>query len=326
LLVRIAVMIEGQEDQTWDDWLALADACERLGFEALFRSDHYLSVDGMRDRGSLDAWGTVCALGAVTEHVRLGTLVSPATFRHPSVLAKSVVTADHISRGRVEVGIGTGWLEAEHIAYGFPFPQIGTRMDRLAEQLEIITRSWAPGPFSFHGEHWQVEDLDALPKPVQRPHPPLIMGGSAGPRSAALAARFAGEYNVVHVDPPTAAMRRARLDEACRATGRDPSTLTFSLMNGFVIGADEAALRDHGRRIAEWQGTTDDLDSLAERWIVGTPERFVARLREYADAGVERVMLQHHLYRDLRPLELVAAEVMPELRRPARRASSAGNL
>src|SRR3954464_10501395 len=156
-------MIEGQEDVTWADWVALADACERLGFEALFRSDHYLSVEGQDGRGSLDAWSTICGLAAGTRSVRLGTLVSPATFRHPSVLAKSAVTADHISGGRVEVGLGTGWNEDEHRTHGFEFPPLRTRMDRLAEQLEIVAGSWAAGPFSFRGEHWTGEDPPAHP-------------------------------------------------------------------------------------------------------------------------------------------------------------------
>ena len=223
-------MIEGQEDVTWEDWVAIAQACERLGFEALFRSDHYLSVMGGDDRGSLDAWGTLCGLAAVTSTLRLGTLVSPATFRHPSVLAKSAVTADHISGGRVELGIGTGWLEREHRAYGFPFPPLGTRMDRLAEQLEIVSGSFARGPFSFEGEHYRVEELDALPKPLQDPLP-LLMGGAARKRGAALAARFASEYNVVHARPDEAAAARARLVQACEQAGRDPATLRFSLMH-----------------------------------------------------------------------------------------------
>src|SRR4051794_41218281 len=155
-------MIEGQMGVTWPDWLALAEACERLGFETLFRSDHYGALESSAPAGSLDAWSTVCGLAAVTRTLRLGTLVSPATFRHPSVLAKSAVTADHISGGRIEVGLGTGWLEAEHRAYGFEFPSMRARMDRLAEQLEIVAGSWGPGPFSFQGEHWTVEALDAL--------------------------------------------------------------------------------------------------------------------------------------------------------------------
>ena len=311
--MRLALMIEGQEGVTWEHWQSLAATGERLGFEALLRSDHYLSVDGRRERGALDAWGTINALAATTRAIRLGTLVSPATFRHPSMLAKLAVTADHISGGRVEVGIGSGWLEAEHRAYGFAFPPLRVRIDRLAEQLEIIRGSWAPGPFTLHGEHWRVEDLDALPKPAQQPHPPLIMGGGAGPRSASLAARHATEYNVVHADPGSAAEARDRLDAACEAAGRDPATLRFSLMDGFLVGADEADLRARADRLAEWRGDAVDLDELARTWIVGTPERVVARLREYADAGVERVMLQHHLYEDDDALELIASEVAPAL-------------
>jgi F420-dependent oxidoreductase-like protein len=308
--MRFAVMIEGQEDVTWDDWVALAETCERLGFEALFRSDHYGSVEGVDTRGSLDAWATLCALAAITSDLRLGTLVSPATFRHPSVLAKNAATADHISGGRVELGIGTGWNEAEHRAYGFPFPSMRTRMDRLEEQLEIIRGSWRAGPFDFAGEHWSVERLDALPKPVQDPLP-LVMGGAAAPRGAALAARFAAEYNVVHATPGDAAAARGRLSEACERAGRDPATLTFSLMHAFLVGADEDDLRARAERFGEWQGGTVDVAEKRRSSLAGTPDEVIARLREYEAAGVERVMLQHLLHRDLEALELVAAEVLP---------------
>jgi len=314
-------MIEGQEGVAWPDWVALARACERLGFEALFRSDHYLSVDGRAERGSLDAWATTCALAAITDTLRFGTMVSPATFRHPSVLAKTVVSADHISGGRVELGIGTGWLEAEHVAYGFPFPPMGTRMDVLAEQLEIIRRQWADGAFDFSGAHYEIAGLDARPKPVQRPHPPLVVGGAAGPRSAALAARWADEYNTVFVTPEEARERRGALDRACEAEDRDPATLHFSMMNGFLVGANRDDLRARARRLAEWRGHTDqadaDLDAyiaaVAQPWIVGTPAELTARLREYEAAGVERVMLQHHLFEDLEALEILGAEVIPAL-------------
>jgi len=319
--VRICLMIEGQEGVAWADWVALAEACERLGFDALFRSDHYLSVDGRGERGSLDAWGTVSALSALTSTLRFGTLVSPATFRHPSVLAKAVVTADHISGGRVELGIGTGWLEAEHVAYGFPFPPMGERMAVLSEQLEIIHRQWTEHTFDFTGEHYRISGLDARPKPVQRPHPPLIVGGSAGPRSARLAARWADEYNTVYVTPEQARERRATLDEACRREDRDPATLRFTMMNGFLVGADRDDLRDRARRLAEWRGESEraaaDLDGwladTTQPWLVGTPEEIVARLREYEAAGIDGVMLQHHLYTDLEALELIGRAVIPEV-------------
>src|SRR5918997_606132 len=173
-------MIEGQEDVTWDDWRAPAGACEQHGVETLFRSDHYLSVFGRGERGSLDAWATIAALAATTSTLRLGTLVSPATFRHPSELAKVVATVDHVSGGRIEVGMGTGWSEPEHEAFGFPFPPLGERMALLEEQLQVVSGQWAGGPFSFEGRHYEIRDLDAHPKPVQRPRPPLIMGGSGG--------------------------------------------------------------------------------------------------------------------------------------------------
>ena len=303
-------MIEGQEDVTWDDWVALAEASERLGFEALFRSDHYMSVMGAGERGSLDAWGTLCGLAAITSSLRLGTLVSPATFRHPSVLAKNAVTADHISGGRVELGIGTGWMEAEHRAYGFPFPDIGVRMDRLTEQLEIVSGSFGRGPFSFSGEHYSVAELDALPKPVQDPLP-LLIGGAARKRGAALAARFTGEYNVVHASPEEARAARGRLAAACERAGRDPATLRFSLMHQFVIGRDEAELRGRAERLAAVTGDAADVEQLRRAALAGTPNEVVARLREYEAAGVERVMLQHLVHRDVEALELIAAEVVP---------------
>jgi alkanesulfonate monooxygenase SsuD/methylene tetrahydromethanopterin reductase-like flavin-dependent oxidoreductase (luciferase family) len=220
------------------------------------------------------------------------------------------VTADPISGGRVELGIGTGWMELEHRAYGFPFPSMGMRMDRLAEQLEIIAGSFADGPFSFRGEHWSVEELDALPKPVQRPLP-LLMGGGAKARGAALAARFAGEYNVVHAGPDDAAASRRRLAAACERAGRDPATLRFSLMHGFLVGTGEEDLRSRAARLAEWQGEPADVDALRRDWIAGTPAEIVERLREYEAAGVERVMFQHLLHRDTEALELLAAEVLP---------------
>src|SRR2546421_6857674 len=193
--MRVCLMIEGQEDGGWEDWVALAAACEESGLEGLFRSDHYLSVMGQAHRGSLDAWATISALAAVTRRIRLGTLVSPATFRHPSVLAKMAVTADRVSGGRIELGLGAGWLEQEHRAYGFEFPPTEVRMEVLAEQLEIVHRCWGEDEFSFEGRHYTIAGLNALPKPVQRPHPPLIVGGQAGRRSAQLGAGGAAQDN-----------------------------------------------------------------------------------------------------------------------------------
>jgi F420-dependent oxidoreductase-like protein len=306
-------MIEGQEDVTWDDWLALAGACEEHGVEALFRSDHYLSVEGHAGRGSLDAWATIAALAAVTSKLRLGTLVSPATFRHPSELAKVVTTADHVSGGRVELGMGTGWLEAEHRAYGFPFPPVGERFAELEEQLQVVSREWADGPFSFDGRRYTVRDLDALPKPVQRPRPNLILGGRGGRRSVALGARFADEYNTFYKAADQCAVIRRELDDACSREGREPVPL--SLMAGWMVGEDRAELLDRAGRLAERRGHPDGaqglLDTLDDSWIVGTLEEATEQLTALAAKGVERVMLQHLLHRDLDAVMQIGRQVAP---------------
>jgi F420-dependent oxidoreductase-like protein len=313
--MRLCLMIEGQEDVTWDDWLALAGACEEHGIEALFRSDHYLSVEGKTARGSLDAWATLAALAAVTSTLRFGTLVSPATFRHPSQLAKVVTTVDHVSGGRVELGLGTGWLEAEHRAYGFPFPPVGDRFVELEEQLELVSRQWADGRFSLEGRRYTVHDLDALPKPIQRPRPNLIVGGRGGRRSLAVGARFADEYNTFHKTVDECAVIRRELDDACSREGRDP--LPLSLMAGWVVGEDRAELLDRAGRLADWRGLSGGAEELLERlddsWIVGTLDEAIGHLRRFGDAGVERVMLQHLLHRDLEAVEQIGRRVAPAL-------------
>jgi alkanesulfonate monooxygenase SsuD/methylene tetrahydromethanopterin reductase-like flavin-dependent oxidoreductase (luciferase family) len=293
-------MIEGQEDVTWEDWRALAGACEEHGIEALFRSDHYLSVFGVAGRGSLDAWATINALAAVTSTVRLGTLVSPATFRHPAELAKVAVTADHVSGGRIEVGLGTGWNEAEHEAYGFPFPPMGERMAEMEHQLQVIDSQWSPeGP--------------ARPLPVQQPRPNLIVGGRGGPRSIRLAARYADEYNTVNKTAAECAEIRAQLDSACEEAGREP--IPLSLMTTWLAGEDQAELTDRAARLAEWQGGDGDgealLGELRASAIAGTIDENLHRLAELSSAGVSRVMLQHLLHRDLDAVEQIGRRVAP---------------
>jgi len=306
-------MIEGQEGVSWEDWLALARACEAHGVPALFRSDHYLNLDGNAERGALDAWATISALAASTSTLRLGTLVSPATFRHPSQLAKAVVTADHVSGGRVELGLGAGWHEPEHRAYGFPFPAVRERMDRLAEQLEIVHGTWTQSPFSFAGDFYGLEGLDAQPKPLQRPHPPLIMGGAAGPRSAALAARWADEYNTPFAAPDDLRARMARISEACERAGREP--IPFSLMTGLLVGRDREELRERAAALAVVRGEAVDADAWTADpppgWIVGTAEQAIEQLGALREAGLRRVMLQHLLHTDLATVELIGRELAP---------------
>jgi F420-dependent oxidoreductase-like protein len=310
--MELCLMIEGQEGVTWLQWQALALACEQHSIPALFRSDHYLNLDGRHPkRGSLDAWGTLNALAAVTSKLRLGTMVSPATFRHPSTLAKLVTTADEISNGRIELGLGAGWHEREHAAYGFPFPAARTRMDILEERLQIVLGNWSDGPFSFEGEHYQLHDLDARPKPVQRPHPPLIMGGIAGPRSCALAARFADEYNTVYPTAADVRKRRGRVVEACERVGREP--IAFSILTAVIAGADERDLRERVGRVARARGDTADalVTEPPPGWVIGTVEQVAEQLSALREVGVSRVMCQHLAHDDLEFIALLGGELAP---------------
>ena len=304
-------MIEGQEGVSWDDWLALARACEEHGLEGLFRSDHYQSVFDLSGRGSLDAWATLAALAAATERIRLGTMVSPATFRRPSVLSRMVATVDHISGGRVELGLGAGWNQAEHDAHGFPFPGLDERMELLEEQLEIVHRQWTEEEFSFQGRHYRLERCRAEPKPLQRPRPPIVMGGGAGPRVAGLAARWADEYNTPFASVEQCRERRAAIAEACEREGREP--IPFSLMAACCVGRDEGEALERAKRRLERSGRDDDPSVLLEQdnVLVGTVDRVIARLREYAEAGVERVFLQHLDHSDLDMVRLIGEAVVP---------------
>ena len=315
--MRVCLMIEGQEGVTWDQWVALARACEASGYEGLFRSDHYLGFDRPGERGALDAWTTIAALGTMTERIRLGTMVSPVTFRHPALLAKSVVTADHASGGRVELGMGAGWFEDEHRAYGFAFPAAGERMAMLAEQIEIVHRLWGgeDDEVSFEGAHYHLESCPTVPGPLQRPHPPLIVGGHAGPKAAAIAARWADEYDLVGGAPDEVRAGIGRIADACAAIGRDPASIRRSVMLQTVVGADETELRDRVAAAMAVFGEDGDpdayLDELRTSGLAGTPEQVLERLAAYADAGVDRVLVQHLAHEDLESVALIGREVVP---------------
>ena len=309
------LMIEGQEGVSWPQWRALAAACEQHGIATLFRSDHYMNLDGQHpERGSLDAWGTLNALAAITTTLRLGSLVSPASFRHPSVLAKLVVTADHVSGGRIDLGLGAGWHEREHEAYGFPFLPTRTRVDVLEEQLQVVMGVWGNEPFSMRGEHYVLSDLDAQPKPVQKPHPPLIIGGNAGPRSAALAARYGGEYNTAFPSLEAVRERRTKVQEACERARREP--IPFSAMIGTVIGADAADLADRARRVGERIGSDGEtlLREPPSGWIVATVEQAAEQFAAYREAGLSRVMCQQLVHDDLDAVALLGDQLAPLLR------------
>ena len=287
--MRLALMIEGQEGVSWEHWLALAEACEEHGVEALFRSDHYLSQTEP-GRAALDAWAVIPALAARTSTIELGTLVSPVTFRPPAVLANASMTAYEISGGRVTLGMGTGWMDAEHEAFGFPFPPMSERVQLLAEQIEAVRRYWGDGP---------------------RPH--LIVGGSGLSGTVGPAATWADEYNTVMATPAECVERREKLARACEREGREP--IPLSLMTACAIGSDEAEARERIRRRLERAGQSLDPDeykaSRGEAAILGTIDEAAERLRAYEQAGVERVMLQHLDHTDLEMVELIGRELAP---------------
>jgi F420-dependent oxidoreductase-like protein len=306
-------MVEGQNGVTWEQWLALAEAAERSGLEGLFRSDHYTLMGD--EPGALDAWATLAALAARTSRIRLGSMVSPVTFRHPTVVAKCATTVDHVSGGRVELGLGAGWMEDEHRAYGFDFPPIAERVEMLAEQVEIVHRLWEDDRLTFEGRHYRYDGARGIPKPVQRPHPPLIVGGAARRGTVEPAVRWADEYDTTFVSPEECERRRRRLDEACERAGRDPATLRFSLMTNVIVGADRDELRARARPVMAMTGADGDPDEwLADRrdrTIVGTTEEVVERIREYEAAGVERLFAQHLDHADVGMVELLGREVAP---------------
>lgn len=308
--MQLRIFTEPQVGATYEELLAVARAAEAGGFEAFFRSDHLLAMGGDGRPGPTEAWTSLAGLARETERIRLGTLVSSATFRLPGVLAVTVAQVDAMSGGRVELGLGTGWYDAEHTAYGVPFPPLGERFDRLAEQLEIITGLWRTPlgqRFSFRGSHYQLEDCPALPKPVQQPRPPVIVGGGGARRTPALAARFADEFNHPFAALEDTKSQFAAVRAACDQAGRDPATLTLSVAQTVCCGRDRAELRRRAAAIGR------DLDTLTDRAVAGTPAEVVDQLARYGEVGAQRAYLQVLDLRDLDHVGLLAEAVRPAL-------------
>ncbi|MHB8465803.1 MAG: LLM class F420-dependent oxidoreductase [Acidimicrobiales bacterium] len=306
MLLRI--FTEPQQGATYDELLAVAKATEAGGFDAFFRSDHYMAFDGTGRPGPTDAWTTLAALGRETSRIRLGTLVSPVTFRFPGSLAIIVAQADAMSGGRVELGLGTGWHDGEHRAYGLPFPATRERFEMLEEQLAIVTGLWgSSGPFTYEGTHYRLVDSPALPKPLQQPRPPIILGGAGAKKTPALAATFADEFNVPFHPIGDTVKQFERVRAACDAAGRDPASLVLSAAVTVCCGEDEAAV------VRRAEGIGRSVEHV-RRWDAGgLPGEVVERLHQYRDAGAERVYLQMLDVRDLDHLALLAAEVLPHV-------------
>jgi F420-dependent oxidoreductase-like protein len=309
--VDFRVFVEPQQGASYSDQLAVAQTAEALGFSAFFRSDHYLAMSGDGLPGPTDSWVTLAGIARETSSIRLGTLVTSATFRHPGPLAVAVAQVDEMSGGRVEFGIGTGWFEREHVAYAIPFPPLRERFARLTEQLEMITGLWtAPvgESFDYAGTHYAVNDSPALPKPVQRPHPPIIIGGMGANRTPALAATFADEFNVPFASLDTIKTQFERVREAVDSVGRPADAMTYSAAFVVCAGRDDAEI---SRRAAAIGREVDELRSNSP--LAGTPNEIVDQLGSFADVGVQRVYLQLLDLSDLEHLRLFADAVSRQL-------------
>ena len=307
--MELRVFTEPQQGATYDDLARVAQEAERLGFGAFFRSDHYLGMGTEGLPGPSDAWVTLAGLARETSTIRLGTMMTSATFRLPGPLAITVANVDRMSGGRVELGIGAGWFEAEHTAYGIPFPSTAERFDRFEEQLAIITGLWATPAgerFGFDGEHYRLADSPALPKPVQA-KPPVLIGGLGKRRTPELAATYADEFNLPFVDEETTAAQFARVREACAARQRDPESLTFSNALVLCVGADEGEVARRAAAIGR------EPAELRANGLAGTPAEVVDKIGRYAALGAQRIYLQVLDLDDLDHLRLVAAEVMPQV-------------
>lgn len=305
------VFVEPQQGGTYADQLAVARAAEDLGYSAFFRSDHYLAMSGDGLPGPTDSWVTLAGIARETTSIRLGTMVTSATFRHPGPLAISVAQVDEMSGGRVEFGIGAGWFEAEHQAYAIPFPPLGERFDRLTEQLEVITGLWTTPQgetFDYRGTHYTVVDSPGLPKPAQSPHPPVIIGGQGAKRTPALAAKYAAEFNVPFVPLEMVTTQFGRVAAAVADAGRPADSMTYSAAFVLCAGRDDAEV---ARRAAAIGREVDELRSNSP--TVGTAAEIADKLAPFAEAGVQRVYLQVLDMSDLEHLEFFAREVLPQL-------------
>jgi alkanesulfonate monooxygenase len=319
--VRFALMIEPQQGLSYADQLAIVQRAEAAGFESFFRSDHYQSFPGPAGEPTTDAWAVLAGLARETSTITLGTLVSPVTFRHVGNLAKVVTTVDEMSGGRVEFGLGAGWNDVEHAQLGLPFPDIRERGDLLEEQLEVLHGLWGePDGWSFEGAHIRITDALFYPKPVSQPgrptgpngaaRPRILTGSSGSARAMRIAARYADEFNLSSASPDGAREWYGKLDEACRAIGRDPSTIGRSVMAGVLIGRDTATVdRRKGELLAAFgdeSGGDEWFDAREPRWVLGTRDQARAMVERFADAGAERIMLQDFLPRDLDMIDEMA--------------------
>ena len=306
-------MIEAQEGLTWDRWFRIADRVESLGLDSLWRSDHFFSLMGHPERPALECWTSLTALAQRTKRIGFGPLVSPMTFRHPALLARMASAVDGLSEGRLVLGVGAGWNEDEHEAYGIPLPPLKERFDRLEEGIAVIKALWTGGPVDFEGRFYRLHGAAAYPRPVQRPAPPLLIGGDGEIRLLRIVARDADEWNSHAPGPDAYRLKRAKLEEHCRAVGRNPDAIHRSWMGGVLIARNGGELAEKGRWMQSFLAALRDVrpdgapDELRRRsWIVGTPDQVASQLDAWSAVGVERVMFQWYNLDDLDGLDLLA--------------------
>jgi len=322
--MRLGIMVEGQEDVTWERWLRIVDLAEALGFDSIWRSDHLFSVVGASDRASLALWPSLTAVALRTKRIRFGQLVSPVTFRHPVELAQNAVALDHLSGGRYILGIGAGWFEREHRAFGFELRGVRERLERMEEALQVLGLLWSGERVHFSGKHFQLQDAVLRPRPLRPEGVPIMIGGGGERRTLRLVATYASDWNPGFTDPDGFQRKDARLREYCRELGRDPSTIRRTLMAGYVIGRTEDELRRRAMRLQDYLTGEQPLyftrrleadEFLAELrrrwWFVGRPEDIVEQLRFWGTLGVELVMMQTLDLDDTDQIELLANDVLP---------------
>jgi F420-dependent oxidoreductase-like protein len=311
--MQLRIFTEPQQGATYHQLARVATAAEDLGFDAFFRSDHFMKIGdppGGGLPGPTDSWVTLGGIALQTSRIRLGTLVTSATFRLPGPLAVAVAEVDQMSGGRIELGLGSGWFDGEHAAYGIPFPALGERFERLEEQLAVITGLWGTPEgetFSFDGSHYRLVDSPALPKPAQRPRPPVIIGGHGAKRTPRLAARYADEFNAAFITLDQTGAQFGRVRQACADAGRDASTMVLSAAQTVCCGETESSFAERAEAIGQ------DAATMREHALGGSPAEIVDKLGRFAEAGASRAYLQFLDLNDLDQLELIASKIMPQV-------------
>ncbi len=317
--MRVGIQISAHEGVSWERWRRLARTVEELGFDSLWRADHFFSYSGDRRKESLETWVSLAVAAVETRRIRLGTLVCPVTFRHPALLARMAAQVDLLSEGRLELGLGAGHYAAEHQAFGIPFPATPVRMEMLEETCQVLRALWGPGPATFQGRHYRLQNAECYPKPAQR-HLPILIAGRGERRALRIAAQYADHWNIIASSREEFVRKRAVLESHCGDVGRDPKQVRSSLETGVLTGRDLAELRGHVVRArAVNPGLSADPDVAATElrqrgWLVGPPDQIVAGIRHLADSGVHEFIMQHKDSDNWRLLELVATRVLPLVR------------